>query len=398
MLERQFLRFRELAERAYGHSSFYRRLYDEAGTPPTILRHPEDIQRLPVIDKEMIRADSRRLVLDTMDVARLSNVVTSGTSGSPLTLYVDAAAAAAEVASIHHQWRRAGFRPGDGRVEFRGRVEGGGLTQNFPRDHVLRVDINRLGAEDLGDLLKAIQTAGHAFWHGYPSALARFAHLLETEGKTGELEHPKAILMASEMVLPNLLETLERVFPDTTLFAHYGQAERVALGAWTRNSRAYHFLPAYGMVEVDDQGRIIGSSLVNEVMPLLRYRTTDVASGFHAGSQASEPLFPVIETIEGRLEDQLTTPSGGFVSAARVTFPFKDGRCYEACKIVQHAADELELVMESSCADADLRREYETIVTQLRTVFGPAMRFRLTKVERIPRLPSGKFKWVESRI
>ncbi|MFA7329600.1 MAG: hypothetical protein WC326_00870 [Candidatus Delongbacteria bacterium] len=394
----QFERFRSLAERAYQHSPFYRELYDRAGTPPQILRHPDDIQRLPLIDKDLVRANSKRLVLQGVPQGRLSAVMTSGTNGSPLTLYVDAAAAGAEMAAIVHQWERVGYRSEMGRIEFRGRVDGPELVVHFPRERILRVNINRLNPANMPALLQQIQACSYAFYHGYPSALERFARLLEQTTQAGTLRPPLAILLASEMVFPRQLELLASVFPHSRLFAHYGQAERVALGAWVGHSRSYHFLPGYAIVEQDEAGRLIGSSLVNEVMPLLRYRTTDVVSGFHPHPMGTSHLFPVVESIEGRLEDQLCTPAGDFVSPARVTFPFKEGSSYSACKLIQHTPDRLELVMESSRPAAELQHEFEDITAKLRGVFGPAMHFQLTQVQEIPRLPSGKFKWVESRV
>lgn len=394
----QFQRLVQLARLAYERTDFYRELYDAAGVHPDQLREPSDLQRLPILDKQTIREQTRRMVVRGASPEQLQQVVTSGTSGSPLTLYVDRSAAAAERAAILHQWERVGYRPQLGRVEFRGILPADQLSQWFRGDRVLRININLLDPAHLRDLVETINRSGYPFLHGYPSALERFARVLEREGLASGLRPPRALLLSSEMVYQQQLDLLERVFPHSRLLAHYGQAERVALGAWTRSSRAYHFLPGYSWVEADETGRLIGSSLLNDVMPLLRYRTTDVAGGFRETPDDPPHLFPVVESIEGRLEDQLRTPEGGFVSAARITFPFKEGRCYTACKLIQHEADRLELVVEVARPEDEVRREFARIIRELATVFGPAMRFELTLVREIPRLPSGKFKWVESRL
>jgi phenylacetate-CoA ligase len=394
----QFRRVVQLATLAYHHTDFYRELFDSAGVHPSQLRDIPDLKRLPILTKELIRDQVSRMIVRGTPAASLHKSVTSGTSGSPLTIYTNASAAAAERAAICLQWERVGYRPELGRVEFRGSLPADRLTEEFRGDRILRVNINRLDPPYMRDLVATINRCGYHFFHGYPSALDRFARMLELVGLKETLRMPRALLLASEMVYLPQIEQLERTFVDVKVIAHYGQAERVALGAWTPTSRAYHFLPGYAWVEADEAGRIIGSSLVNEVMPLLRYRTTDVAQGFRDEPGDPPHLFPVIESIEGRLEDQLRTPEGTFVSAARITFPFKEGRSYTACKIVQHAADRLELVVEVARPEDEVRMEFAGIIRELATVFGPSMNFDLTLVREIPRLPSGKFKWVESRI
>jgi phenylacetate-CoA ligase len=394
----QFRRMTQLVTLAYERTDFYRELYDQAGIHPRDLREPADVAHLPVIHKDMVRGNAERMVVSGIPRSALHKVMTSGTSGSPLTVYSHDAAAAAERASIRHQWERVGYRPEGGRVEFRGALSDSEAFRHIRADRVLRININKLDPQHVHELVKEINSCPYLYFHGYPSALTRFATLLMQEGLTRSLRSPRAILMASEMVLEAQLDRLESVFPKSQLFAHYGQAERVALGAWTATSRTYHFLPGYAWVELDERGCLIGSSLVNEVMPLLRYRTTDVLSGFQAEPSTMPQLFPMAERIEGRLEDQLRTPTGGFISPARITFPFKEGRSFTACKLIQHAPDHLELVAESRLPEEVVREEFATIIAQLAPIFGPAMRFQLTQVHEIPRMPSGKFKWVESRL
>ncbi|MFA7329617.1 MAG: hypothetical protein WC326_00955 [Candidatus Delongbacteria bacterium] len=394
----QLKRLRALLQRAVEQTDFYREHYRAAGVGPEDLRGLEDLARFPVITKEEVREHGRRMICRDLSAGRLHEVHTSGSTGAPLILYVDVAAAARERAAVVHQWMRTGYRDGAGRVEFRGLVESGDLFQDFRRDRVLRVNVNRMEPADLPELLDGLARCPHPFWHGYPHALERLARLLEPQGLPARVHPPRAILLASELVTDGLVELLMRVFPASRLYAHYGLAERVALGGWIDESRAYHFLPGYGVVEVDEMGRLIGTSLINDAMPLIRYRTTDLLGGFNPGPTLHPGLFPVAERVEGREHDNLRTTAGAFVSPGLLYHCFKDGVSYLACRVIQHSLTRLEVQVERRLPEAEVRTEFSGIAARLKAVFGAGMVVDLTLLEHIPRQPSGKFKWVESRL
>jgi phenylacetate-CoA ligase len=394
----QLKRLRALLRRAVERTDFYREHYRAAGVAPEDLRGLEDLARFPVITKDDVREHGRRMICRDLPAGSLHEVRTSGSTGAPLVLWVDVAAAARERAAVVHQWERAGYRDGAGRVEFRGLVESGELFQDFQRDRVLRVNVNRMEPADLPELLDGLARCPHPYWHGYPHALERLARLLEPQGLPAQVRPPRAILLASELVTEGLVELLERVFPASRLFAHYGLAERVALAGWIGESRAYHFLPGYGVVEVDGLGRLIGTSLINDAMPLIRYRTTDLLGGFHPDPTLYPGLFPVAERVEGREHDNLRTTAGAFVSPGLLYHCFKDGVSYLACRVIQHSLTQLEVQVERRLPEAEVRAEFRGIAARLKAVFGAGMAVELTLLEHIPRQPSGKFKWVESRL
>jgi phenylacetate-CoA ligase len=236
---RQFEWLQGMVRLAYEETDFHRESFDRAGVHPRDLRAPEDLAHFPIISKDDVRAYGDRMLRRGLDRTRLGKVSTSGTTGSPLDLWVDAAAAARERAAIHYQWERVGFRRGAGRIELRGIFEGDGLVKHLPAELVLRVNINRLEPRDLPQIVQTINQHRYPFLHGYPHAIERFARLLEEEGLVATLHHPRAILLGSEAVLEGQWARIRRVFAHSPVIAHYGMAERVALGAWVNESRDY---------------------------------------------------------------------------------------------------------------------------------------------------------------
>ncbi|MPZ01133.1 MAG: phenylacetate--CoA ligase family protein, partial [Actinophytocola sp.] len=79
---------REQLERVYARSPFYRRRFDEAGVTPSDVRQPEDLVRIPLMDKEQERQSQdddppfgEHLCADRDDVVRI--YASSGTTGRP---------------------------------------------------------------------------------------------------------------------------------------------------------------------------------------------------------------------------------------------------------------------------------------------------------------------------
>jgi phenylacetate-CoA ligase len=109
------------------------------------------------------------------------------------------------------------------------------------------------------------------------------------------------------------------------LVDYYGQAERVAF-AYSFQQGAYYFLPGYAWTELvpvqqEPDGvvyEIVGTSLWNLAMPLVRYRTGDCIK-LPEGVSASElesicfGLTP-FEKIMGRSGDVLIAPDGAVLT------------------------------------------------------------------------------------
>jgi phenylacetate-CoA ligase len=56
----QLSKFKKIFRWAYEHSAFHRRLYDSAGIKPEDLQSFEDVQRVPKVEKSMMRDIQRK--------------------------------------------------------------------------------------------------------------------------------------------------------------------------------------------------------------------------------------------------------------------------------------------------------------------------------------------------
>src|SRR5690606_38406780 len=91
------------------------------------------------------------------------------------------------------------------------------------------------------------------------------------------------------------------------------------------------------------RGEILATGFANRAMPLLRYRTGDVATlrqGAHCPCGRARPL---IEGIDGRIEDYVVTPDGRRIG--RLDHVFKDARFIQEAQIRQTAPDRLRILV-----------------------------------------------------
>jgi phenylacetate-CoA ligase len=184
----------------------------------------------------------------------------------------------------------------------------------------------------------------------------------------------------------------------------YGMAEAVAAASECEAGRL-HLWPEAGIWEVlnDDcnavrdgeTGELISTGLVNMDMPLIRYRTGDRVRL----PRRSEPsckcgrTLPLVESIEGRLDEVLYTADGRQVG--RLDPVFKANLPISAAQIIQEHLDEL---LVQYVPDGEFTKKDErSIVTRLTERLGP-MKIVLQPVTEIERGANGKFRGVICRL
>jgi len=389
----QFSKLKEIVKGAYEHSSFYNKKYDEYGFNPCHLKDISDIKKIPLLSKDEVREHSKEMCV--VNRAGLYSQYTSGTTGKPLIFFADKKCIAREWASICYQWERVGYKPNDGRIELRGFIDGNNDCDEHPDHKVVRINIIKLSRDNINKIIGIINKSKYRFLHGYPSAIYKFAKILGDK----KIDYsPDAIMFASEVLYDWQFETIHDRMKKSLKIAHYGQAEKVALGAWLDNDKKYHFIPSYGITEIDPEtGELIGTSLINDVMPFIRYKMTDTVEDLSEKPQTEKTLFPVIGKITGRQEDLTYDQNGNMIPPAIVTFPFKQLKSIKACKIIQNEINDFELIVEgANCSEIIV--ESNNVINDLKKIYGDGSRFKLIVQNAIPTDKSGKFRWIECKI
>lgn len=391
----------KLLHHAYENVPYYRRVFDERGLKPRDIQDLNDLKKLPYLTKDTFRARAKDLQARNFDPRRLPMSHTSGTTGKPLRFSEDPLTAEKELAFIYHQWSRMGYNPGDLRVELRGPVNRNKPVWYDPATKVLRLSPLIDGERKTAYYLEKMQSVGAKFLHGYPGSISSFAFLIKKYGLVVPFSL-SAVLFASEAVYSWQRELVQEVF-QCRVFSHYGMAEKVVLASECEHTDCYHFLPQYGITEIDpDTKEIIGTGFLNYATPFIRYRTTDSASIpiFWACEKCGRNYYPVFAKVEGRIEDFIVTPEGAQISPAIITHPFKDLTTIKDTQVVQKDANlvMIRAVPKEAVDSEAMRCELKQLCQDLRAVIGESVQVRWEIAEEIERSSSGKFKWIVSEV
>lgn len=294
-------RFVALVRSAYRKSSFYRHLYDRHGVPIDKIKALSDIERLPVITKEMIRDHTEAIFIGNR--LNRSTAHTSGTTGSPMTLYRNYQSILEEAAYLWAHRVNFGYKMGMKTVTLRGNLGKKRMEILDPLSNTLYLSSYNLSPDNAEWYYQRIRDfAPHAIL-AYPSSLSTLANYFA--GMNKSLQIPLSFT-SSETVYAHQREKVERVF-NTRIIDWYGNAERTI--ALEQNAAgSYDELPLYSINEFYND-HAITTGLTNPSFPLIRYRVDDVFVVHGNKSDSSR----TIESIQGRSNDYLLLPDGSRV-------------------------------------------------------------------------------------
>ena len=404
--ELQNERLQGLIRYAYDRVPFYRRHWDQHGARVSQIQGAADLPGLPLITKADIRSAGNEMLRGGSRNGLLHGH-TSGTTGSPLSLWYDREMAVVNHAAHWRQRRWAGCGQNDWCALLLGRVV---VPTDQRRPPFWRVDHAErhlwcssfhLSEENLHLYVREFRARQIRFIEGYPSTLFILARHLQRRGETLPMS---AIFTSSETLHPMQRETIGQAFASP-VFDFYGAAERVIFAGECREHAGKHLFDEYGVTEVTNedgapvtegtQGLLTGTSLWNRGMPMIRYQTSDVTRLVAEPCACGRGLSRMAD-ITTKAEDIVITPDGRFVSPSVLTHPFKPFDQILKSQVVQDAPDHVTVSIVASAAfTSDHRAELEQ---GLRSRLGDRMHVETVLVDEIPPEKSGKFRWVICRV
>jgi phenylacetate-CoA ligase len=401
--EWQQQRLAEILKHAATRVPYYRRLFAEHGLAVSQLQTPEDLQRVPLLTREHVRAHRQDLLAEGVTPAGLRWESTSGTSGVPLRVAMDSATylRIKAVQWLQHAWAGythrewlgvfAGYRvipPGVGRPPF-WVTNYAGRQIHFSTYHLnpsfLPAYADRLESEPIGFLL------------GYPSAIGVLARFLRQNGRTIPM---KGIFLSSEPVLPWQESAIRSAF-ECPVFNYYGQAERVIAAMGCGSSLSMHLSMETALTEffrpnhLPDPVRLVGTSLTNRVMPLIRYALEDLTTEENVACPCGRAHVR-IGPVQTAADSLVVTPSGTMIPPSLFYIPFQGIEQIAQCQVVQEDATTLvACVVPAKGYGPDIE---DVVRRRLVAIVGAGMRIEVSVVHDIPRTAHGKSRFVVSRI
>jgi phenylacetate-CoA ligase len=360
---------------------------------------------LPITEKAVVRRDPSAFVSGGTPKKGWIGWSTSGTTGTPLKLYYTPKAVSRQYAFVEHYRSQAGVSRFVRRAQFTGKlIAPGDDPSRFWRydwaNRALMLSTVHLDERSIPRYLDALRAFSPAYLTGYPSAIALLAeYALRNSGYGGRIP---AILTSAETLLPQQRESIERAFHGK-VYDQYGQTEMQSFWSECRYQRM-HAHPLFGVTEIvrpdgsacsiGETGDVLLTGLINEAMPLIRYRIGDRASWSGEDRCPCGRVLPIIQSLEGRREDYLYSPQRGWVG--RMDPALKGVGGIIECQFIQTEAAALRVlcVPAKDFKDAD-RLQLEQ---NLRARLGSEMQIVFQIVARIPRGANGKFRAVVSNL
>jgi len=364
----------------------------------------ESLASWPVLDKARVRKDPLLFVPGRRTRGRYEEH-TSGTTGTPLTLWWDRAAVRHWYALV--EARSRGWH-GVSRAE-RWALLGGQLVVAGDRDrppfwvwnaslHQLYLSAWHLSPLTAPDYAAALRRARPTHLLGYPSGLATLARLALDGGH--DLPRPRVVLTNAEPLLGHQRAVITEAF-GCPVRDTYGLAELVA-GAAECEAGTLHIWPEVGVVEclapdgtsATRSGHLVATGLLNAAMPLVRYRTGDRLAGpvTWAACACGRGL-PHLPQVDGRDDDVVVTLDGRRLG--RLDPVFKADLPLVEAQIIQDRPDRLRLRVVPARPFDDGDRD--SLIRRVRDHVGD-MEVILEEVDHIERDAAGKFRAVVSTL
>lgn len=325
-----FPRVKAIAEFAFRNVPFYREYYSAQGFSPEALQSFDDIRKIPVISKKILLD----YPLEARTAANAANkllVNTGGSSGHPLSFYIEPSSTAHEWAHMFHIWEKLGYRPSDIKLHFAGRSDvKNAIEYDFARNS-FEVDMYKPFESYWQELAQKIRKYGCKYLHGYPSVLYEFARYCRQNPELKDtLEKSlKGAFLGSEYPYPHFRDEIEQTFGIGTV-SWYGHTERCVLAYEKEEKFRYAPFQTYGFTEVTENGNLVGTSYYNRASPLIRYDTEDSVTD----SREAGGILDSFKMENGRSGQFVTDRSGKNISLTGLIFG-RHHRLFDYCSHIQ---------------------------------------------------------------
>jgi phenylacetate-CoA ligase len=360
-------------------------------------RDPEGVlEALSPVGKQELRSAGARVLSGGQVRPKWLSSSSSGSTGEPFRVYYDARAWATLKHLVKLRARRAcGMRLTD-RVALLDATPPDGLRPDPSRkSRIARISVLQPAAA----IAAQLATFAPDVVYGLPSALLEAATAFR---ERAERLSVRLLFTSGELLQPTVREELAKAF-SARVFDVYGSSETKEI-AWECPAGGMHLNADVVRIEILDEagrvlpfgieGQIVATLLVNQAMPLLRYRIGDRGSLLPDPCSCGRSL-PRFGVVTGRQADVLVLAGGQRVSPYSVTCALEN-----VADLIRYQVTQLDLervrVRAIVGSESDRNQVADRVRTVLRTQVAPLLEAEVEFVDRLPTGPRAKFRVVQS--
>jgi phenylacetate-CoA ligase len=410
VLRRQQQKLRSLIAFAHGQVPFYQERFAGDAIDWSEFAQSASLTQFPILTKQDLRQHQPQMVApdyrDQHSAAHWKK--TSGSTGTSVKVLVDETAQQFKRACTLRADEWSGWSFGEpvacvwGNPDY---LQCGwrGRFRNYLLDRATYLDTLKMDATAMEEFRNRLRKHPPSLLFGHSHSVYLFACYCDAQGGAGF--SPRGIISTAMVLHEWERQVIERVF-ECKVTNRYG-CEEVSLIACECDQHQGLHINADGIYleilrpdgtpcEPGEVGAIVVTDLVNRAMPIIRYQVGDM------GAFAKRPCpcgrgLPLLEKIEGRIADYVTTASGRMISGISLTENFAmlvPGLAQ--LQIVQESLEHFvfRVVRGSDWGPASV----EAVENLVRERFGPYVKHTFDFVDRIPQEPSGKYRFCISKV
>ncbi len=307
---------------------YYSNYWDQHGgtsNNPRVL----NLDQWPVLQRTTVRANPSQFLDPSIARSKLLSWTTSGSSGTPLTMFASRDTVRAWYGLAEARWRHwYGLDRNQSWAIF------GGQQVTDPKRskppfwvwnsglHQLYMSVYHLTDDTTASYLKALQDHRIHYLYGYTSALVDLA--VRTRRLGCDIPPLACAITNAEPITAEQRKLIEEGL-GCPVKETYGMAEMVAAASECNHGRLHWWHDAGHLEHLSlDQdrpadrsevGRLVVTGLLNPVMPLIRYEVGDLGVLDDPSESCScGRSLRVVREITGRIEDAVITPDGRSVT------------------------------------------------------------------------------------
>lgn len=404
-------KLKTLIQHAYRNVPYYHNLFKSLNVSPGDIKTKEDLNKLPVLTKEVIRKNQGNFLAKNIKKTGIIKDATSGSSGNIFEFVVDKNSVSISRAIGIRGWEFAGYNVGDRIVTVSGTAL---LSQNMSLLKKLSFRANRnlplssynMDNEKVKNYVQQIKKFKPKFIRGYPSSISIIAeHLLENSGPDIKLT---AVMTTAEKLYNKDRKVISEAFACDVL--DQCGCNDGGEGFWEcKEHVGYHIGVERAIHEfVNDlsepvsnheDAHVILTDLANFAMPFIRYDAGDMAIPTGDICSCGREL-PMVKSITGRSIDRVILPNGFSMPGLTITDIFEhDETMIDKIKEYQVIQEKINEFTINIVQNENYNNETSRIISKyLEGYMGIPLEINFKFVEKIPFTDANKKRIVLSKV
>lgn len=411
IIDYQDKQYQNLLLYAYKHTLYYHRIFDEIGLIVDGRVIKERYVDIPILTKDIIRREGNNLMSDEAKRRGAYHNTSGGSTGEPVQFVQDKKYFSCNFGNKILFGALNNKMPGEKEIKLWGSerdiLEGSiGIKEKCINWCYNRTFLNSfmMTSELMGKYVDTINREKPKQIWTYADSVYQLSKFIN-ENKLA-VYSPLNIISTAGVLYDEMRQEIHQAFKGSRILDQYGSREVGAIGCEIGGQRGIRIFEHSVKVEILDResqmvnncgdGELLVTSLINYSMPLIRYRigdegeVTDDLSGY-SGS------YSVLRKLRGRTNTHLKKEDGGIVHGEYLTHLFYNKNWIESFRVIQHTYQEIEFQIVLKKGFQENTEDLETMKRDLEKVLGKC-RIKITYLDQIPKLKSGKYQFVISEI